>query len=603
MEFICQLRNGYMLAEENNEYKIVRTGYPYPDTRLSSQEMLNELVKKLGIEKTDFEITISLLADRLQPIFDNGIVFNKKAFKKVLEDTVRNERAIKGYIYSVFFSSSLFSIYYFYKSSVAMHYFKDTNIKEHSSTFYKGDALVVLHFHTDKNTLKLPEPFDREKEPIFTTFDSLFEERYSINVEKMESLLDIIEKHRGSLTKSKILDFSSPFEDIKGVYSEVKDDAVVDKLNLKYALGSIFNYIDTALDLTELIKEPSPSHQVLVSVIKEIYGYDLIRGLFNSDFITDIGKLSTLLLSCVAYYAEKDSVTRCILKTRIKSLVNDFIATREINVIKTHFVSVNGDTHVRTFPFVYEVFQNGNYRRIIHNVLQTSLLLGGDETNKCIIEDKEGLCWYDVDISKVLKGVSPYVNKLFQFCLSVDYNEFDMSSLELGHTEYSVRNVMKTMVPNFDRLFLMGAFNGNNTHAVFLELCNVSLFETYDRDKVVRALDDALADDDYFTDVEKSFIMALHLFLRRMDSENDTTWITINLLNDSSSAEEVELFYPRFREGFVEHLEPIVKMLAILYMCKDVYKLSDFMLMHDIDYKFDGSSFIVSSTRRRIQSE
>lgn len=602
MEFICQLRKGYMLAEENSEYKVVRTGYPYPDTRLSSQEMLNELVKKLGIEKTNFEITISLLADRLEPIFDNGIVFNRKAFKKVLEDTVSNEREIRGYIYSVFFSSPIFSIYYFYNSDVAMPYLSNTNIKEHISVlFYKGNALVVLHFHVDKNTLKLPEPFNRKKEPVFTNFDSLFKDRYSISVEKMEALLETLEKHRGNLTKSKILNLSSPFEDVKGVYSEVQDDVVVDQFNLKYALDAIFNYIDSVLNLTELIKEINPSHQLIVSVIKEIFGYNLIRGLFNSEFVTDTGRLSTLLLSCIAYYVEKDSVTRCILKTRIKSIVRDFIATREIGVLRTYFVSVNGSIHVRTFPFVYEVFQNGNFRRLGHTSLQESLLLGGDATNKCVVEDEEGLCWYDVDLSKVLKGVSSYENKLFQFCLAVNFNEFDISSLELGDTEYSVRNVLKTMIPNFDRLFLLGALRGNNTQAVFIEYYNVSLFETYDKDKVIRALDDALADDDYFTDVEKSFIMSLHLFLRSMDSENDTTWVTISLLSDSCSADEVDLFKPKFREGFVEHLEPIVKMLVVLYMCNDAYKLSDFMFMHDIDYKFDGLSFTVSSTRRRIQ--
>lgn len=597
MEFICQLRNGHMLAEDNNEYKVARTGYPYPDTRLSSQNMLNELVEKLQIKKTDYEIPISLLADRLEPIFDNDAVFSEKVFKTILEDCIKNEREIKGYIYSVFFSCPFFSIYYFYDSDKSVSYFSGNELTNYT-VFYKGtDAAIILHFHIDKNTVKLPEPFDRKKEPIFANFDSIFKENYGVSVEQMETMLSSLDKYRGSLTKAQLLDLTSPFEDLSCAHSSVENNASVDNLNLSFALKTIFLTIDTMLSFSDLVKISDPGYSVLSSVAKEIFGYNIIRGLFCSELYFD-RKLQTFSLSCILYYIETDAVTKCILKTRIKSLVKEFIATREVGTLDLKFVSVDGNTHVRTFPYVYEIFQHGNFNSIGCISFQTNLLLGGDATNKCIVEDEEGLCWYDIDLSKILKGVSSYENKLFQLWVAILVQEYNVSKLELGHTEYSIRNVIKTMVPNFDRLLMMGAFKELHPRELLVSRYNVSLFETYDGDKVVRALDDALDGENFFTDIEKSFIMALYTFLKNTETDNGITTVKITLLQEYSS-EEMKLLKPKFREGFLEHIEPIVKMYVSVHRCSNAYGTAEYIRKHDIDFSFDGLSFVITIKRKK----
>lgn len=596
MEFICQLRNGYMLAEDNNEYKVVRTGYPYPDTRLSSQAMLNELVEKLQIKKTDYEITISLLADRLEPIFDNDAVFSEKVFKTILEDCIENEREIKGHIYSVFFSSPFFSIYYFYDSDEAIAYFSGTELTDYTVFFKRTDAAIILHFHVDKNTVKLPEPFDRKKEPVFANFDAIFKENYGVSVEQMETMLSSADKHRGSLTKDKLLDLTSPFEGLDCVHSSVENNGSIDNLNLSFALKTIFLTIDTMLSFSDLAKINNPGYPVLSSVAKEIFGYNIIRGLFCSELYFDL-KLQTFGLSCILYYIETDAVTKCILKTRIKSLVKEFIATREVGTLDVKFVSIDGNIHVRTFPYAYEIFQHGNFNSIGCISFQTNLLLGGDTTNKCIVEDEDGLCWYDIDLSRVLKGVSSYENKLFQFWVAIFVQEFNVNKLELGHTEYSVRNVIKTMVPNFDRLLLMGAFNETTPNGVLVSRYNVSLFETYDRDKVVRVLDDALDEENFFTDIEKSFIMALYTFMKSIETDNGVTTVRITLLVKHS--EYMELLKPKFREGFLEHIEPIIKMYVVVNRCSNVYGMAEYIKKHDMDFSFDGLSFVVTIKRKK----
>ena len=48
MKYICQIKEGYMLAQEGTDDKLVITftGYPYPDTEKSSFEMMQDLLDK-----------------------------------------------------------------------------------------------------------------------------------------------------------------------------------------------------------------------------------------------------------------------------------------------------------------------------------------------------------------------------------------------------------------------------------------------------------------------------------------------------------------------------------------------------------------------------
>lgn len=599
MEYICQLRRGYMLVEEKGKYKIERTGYPYPDTRLSSQEMLNELLEKLEIKQTNSEITISLLADKLEPVFDNGIVFDKKSLKNCIEGITFDERVAKGYVYSVFFSSPILSIYYFYNETDVEKYLNDFAIKASSFSNTVSGAMLVLHLHVDKNTVKLPEPFSRDKEPNFKIFDNLFKLNYKVSVEQIESLLRNIEKQRGSLMKDGLLCLSSPFEDFYAVDCYIQDDKYADELNLSVVLQSLFNCVDDSFSFKESVRGFSKSH-LLPSVMEEIYGYNIMRGLTNFVLGLSKGSFVTFYLSCVAFYFEKEPVTKCILKTRIKALVSEMIAQRGIDTLAITVVTTDEGTHIRTLPFVYEVFKNHGENYTTRDKFLTGLLLDGNKDNSSLVKDEDGTWWYDVDLSKIQKGVSSYENKLFQFFVVVSLNRLQLDNLELGHTCYSDRNVMKTIVPNFDRLMLMGAIKNINLSSILAALLNISIFTSYSNNKVARILDNALDEVDYFTDEEKSFIMVLPLFLRVREEYDDSTCVRMEILNDDCSAEEIDLFKPRFREGFVEHLEPMLKMITTVSLCASPHKVQQIMFDNNISCDFDGLSFTVSFKKRRV---
>lgn len=55
LSFICQMKNGVMLAEESGRHlKLVKTGYPYPDTPRSNVEMLQDLLRmEVGADKPE----------------------------------------------------------------------------------------------------------------------------------------------------------------------------------------------------------------------------------------------------------------------------------------------------------------------------------------------------------------------------------------------------------------------------------------------------------------------------------------------------------------------------------------------------------------------
>ena len=110
MFYVCQLRDGYMLTqEERGIYRVLETGYPYMDTKMPSQDMLDGLIEYFEIHDSAKIKTIQELADVLTPLFG----FNQQITAEELKSILLNGALpfeVVNTLYKVF-ECKYFSIY------------------------------------------------------------------------------------------------------------------------------------------------------------------------------------------------------------------------------------------------------------------------------------------------------------------------------------------------------------------------------------------------------------------------------------------------------------------------------------------------------------
>lgn len=109
MYYICQLKDGYMFAcVDKGVYRVVNTGYPYPDTPYPADTMLRNMLKALGISTTVKHLDVPAMQVLLQP-YANGEDIPADTLRNIL--TGKTDKPVST-TSAVFFRSKNIAVYY-----------------------------------------------------------------------------------------------------------------------------------------------------------------------------------------------------------------------------------------------------------------------------------------------------------------------------------------------------------------------------------------------------------------------------------------------------------------------------------------------------------
>lgn len=109
MYYICQLKDGYMFAcVDKGVYRVVNTGYPYPDTPYPADVMLRNMLKALGISTLVKKLDVVAMQSLFQP-YVNGEDITENKMRKIL--TGKTDKPVST-TSAVFFRSRTITVYY-----------------------------------------------------------------------------------------------------------------------------------------------------------------------------------------------------------------------------------------------------------------------------------------------------------------------------------------------------------------------------------------------------------------------------------------------------------------------------------------------------------
>lgn len=109
MYYICQLKDGYMFAcVDKGVYRVVNTGYPYPDTPYPADVMLRNMLKALGISTLVKKLDVVAMQSLFQP-YVNGEDITESKMRKIL--TGKTDKPVST-TSAVFFRSRTITVYY-----------------------------------------------------------------------------------------------------------------------------------------------------------------------------------------------------------------------------------------------------------------------------------------------------------------------------------------------------------------------------------------------------------------------------------------------------------------------------------------------------------
>lgn len=173
MYFICQLKDGYMLScVERGIYRVVNTGYPYPDTPYPADVMIRNMLKALGISTVVKDLDIPALQVLLRP-YAGGVDISADTLRQII--TGKAEKKVSTTA-SIFFRSKSIVVYFVknakYNSCVS-NYIGDT--------LKLGDEDIFIFSHDTDKTFRDMDLVTRESLQEFSMFNSGIKEYNTIH--------------------------------------------------------------------------------------------------------------------------------------------------------------------------------------------------------------------------------------------------------------------------------------------------------------------------------------------------------------------------------------------------------------------------------------
>lgn len=569
MKYISQLNKGYMLvsSDDGEKFKVKQTGYPYKSTEFPSQTMLDNLLTEFHIKDKAVVQTVADLIELMGDKYRLDNLYTRREMCQMLEFGTIDP-----------FSSELFECKYFSVYSISDKYASSfyKNIKDKLVGFHPQDefsrGLFIVHWHKGVAEEDIPTSLPAKETHSF--FDTTLCNKIDLHIEDFIFCLDLIYDNLDKLglggalfDPETVLESYSAYE-----ISNVNGDTA------SRQLGVLINDILPYFNFFEEYMECRDINNPVMRTLKELFGCDLFIGVKNYRILREQYPFQ-LGLQCCVYPLLQEGVRKEECTGRIKGLVNEIAWEMGISGTDIYYIIKDDDIILLTSPYVDLVID------------RDSLLLSKEkEVGLFSLGENEQMLGFNLgkDVKGLLHGIE---YRLYQYVILINSSFGAMrtvryypdSKLELDDdkkrsesrgTWFSYRNALKAIVPNFDRLYLMGAYN---------DLPMVDILEMYYHvyDNSIHhadytfALDYAL--DDSYTVEEKSFI----LMLGRVDAANRKSLIN----------EDLGKLNPVLSEDFIKKLEVVFKIGFLVRLCSSRTTLATMIRQLKFDYKYEDFTF------------
>lgn len=576
--FVSQLKKGYMLEKyDKDSFRVIKTGYPYPDTPMLSQDMVNSLITWLGISR---EVSVTELAGYFDSFYDiETLNLSTDELRSIIENkSIGVLGSCTGF--SNFFSCQFFSIYYIddLASSQAFDCLKE-HLDLHFSDFSNHKQGLVLHFHKSKQKVKLGLGTPAEEVDGYKKFRYVFERIALLPPEVMSSYLDTLYTLLPTLKLT--LSMLNPCSTVESfMFREVFSFEVN---VLMQTFNSLYSSIISILGLHTLCFK---SKTLLVSPVRtameSIWGYNVFYDITEPHELAKSSFFNIGLLCSLYSCTESQS-----LRNEYKGKLTDFI-DRAVKVLvstghyRTYEDTIDGDVVVLHSPHIYWFYCRN--KATINGFLDRGIfVLKADSEHRGLIKSDKFGVKYAENLGYILRDyVSPFENKLFQYFL-MSFSVYDRGDGKYGHTEFSLRNVLKTFIPAFDRKVLLGGIPETDFKSIFMRRYHLS-------PPTITALplilDNALDETSVFEEYEKSFIEYI-LYLDHSVIKKKPYTIFCNLCSADSFSHLEDAYKPCFSAEQLKRFSTVFKMFALALLYSELDDLS--ILLKDYQYNFSYS--------------
>lgn len=569
MRYISQLNKGYMLvsSDDGEKFKVKQTGYPYKSTEFPSQTMLDNLLTEFHIKGKAVVQTVADLIELMSDKYKLDTTYTRREMCQMLEFGSVDP-----------FSSELFECKYFSVYSISDKYasYFYRNIKDKLVSFHPQDehsrGLFIVHWHKGVSEEDIPTSLPTKE--TFSFFDTTLTNKIDLRTEDFIFCLDLIYDNLdklglgGALFDPEIVLESYSAYEISGRGTNTANRQ----------LGVLISDILPYFNFFEEYMECRDSKNPVMRTLKELFGCDLFFGVKNYSILRKQYPFQ-LGLQCCVYPLLKEGVRKEECTGRIKGLVNEIAWAMGTSGTAMYYIIKDDDIILLTSPYIDLV------------VDRDSILLSKEkEIGLVSLDNNEQMLGFNLgkDVKGLLQGIE---YRLYQYVILINSSfgamrtimyypdsklklDDDQKKSESRGTWFSYRNALKAIVPNFDRLYLMGAYN-NLAMLNVLEL----YYHVYDNSihhaDYTFALDYALGDS--YTVEEKSFI----LMLGRID----------NIAKKTLTNEDLGKLNPVISEDFVKKLEVVFKIGSLLRVCSSKATLTNMLRQLKFDYKYENFTF------------
>lgn len=561
MKFICQLKDGYMLAKIGNRYAAMYTGYPYPDTLQPSQVRLDKLVSELGIESSS-KYTIEYLISVMSPYIGTDLALSViDMYELLTEGKVLGIISDKKPRTSIFFDCALFTIYY--TENMINSAFFDQVVERGRFVGAQGSWCFVIHYHKNLDTLFKPTLVDKSEIKGSKQFDKFFRQSFGVSVDKLAFYYNELYKALPKLgTEEYFFSKNTGMEQFHVCSYKAPTVAMTD---LKRDITNV-------LGLGEVYYNRHKTGEQVTTALIGVFGYNVLGGIIDYDLAREylgLDCMQLLALYSCAYNISLEGNKQSIAKD-IDELLKDSIKKIGFNACSVNAdLNSDGDLVLLTSPYVHYMYKNNLMRM---NITYSSSVLTGSKS-QLEVTAEEGVCRVTFDAFRDLNAKS-YEKKLLYYFVAAELamsHPNNKVTCRDGHSVFSLRNVLKTIIPNFDRLVLMGAIeNAVDLSFLLAVRFSFSCGSLKSSNRVPLILDSALDEMGCFSEEEKSFIAMLPFLKTVVDITDGGSTYTVEVhLHNANTLEDEEGYYtPRFKDSFIENVRPVIEMFALISCIK-----------------------------------
>lgn len=565
MFYVCQLRDGYMLTqEERGIYRVLETGYPYMDTKMPSQDMLDGLIGYFEIHDSAKIKTIQELADVLTPLFG----FNQQITAEELKSILLNGALpfeVANTLYKVF-ECKYFSIYqvYGYKTKEVLRQLAEKGYAV-KSEFVNYNHAYILHSHSRNKEVLFEDASLCTDDHSVQFFLKELERRIGLDISEFKLILDTI------YDKASETGFYFMCDDADAI--EVLPDVTNGRISSPIEATATMRWLLSWLNPWKEYCRCSSMDGSAKRALEELMGCNL----FNRVDYKFFGGETISLGLYLWYYGVVDLPEKARVKDRLKDLINSSI--RRYNFASSDmFYTIENDNIVLIMSPYVKYADSPLSDKLLSRTL-------GRQLRK--MPNGEDMCVITIDPRNVFKGLTDVERRWFQYFIMrylayvmsrrikyCDLNKEEWySPTGIPDIKFTLRDSLKAIKPNFDRLFMMGAYDTDDIRKVasiyyLYEGTNNSYFDS----NYLPALEFAMRNQSEFTPSEKAFLLG---FTDTIDLESDSSGHHYSFCLYSKMFSEK--LAPALSDDFLEKLKTIFKMyLAATELSAPSYQLDKF---------------------------